>query len=232
LKNEVFMLTKKLFYSFLFLLFANFSFAQVPMPVREEPRHHVAMQNQYLRLLDVWLPPGDTTFFHIHEIPSLFVILSKTITASQVKGENWVNGTFTSEPGHAWYNDFKNGPLIHRVCNIDTIPFHVMDIEILSHSNEVPHQTLPLPFDTLFTSEKAFAYRIHLSNKEDKKLIENRGPMAAIVISGPGLIIQNQKNKKEQEILQGKFVWIEPGTNCSLKSRGTGETSAVIFELK
>jgi hypothetical protein len=226
------MLYKKIFSSFFLLILVKISFAQVPIPVREEPRHHVVLQNQYLRLLDVWLQPGDTTFFHIHEIPSLFVILSKTVTASQVKGENWVQGTFTSEPGHAWYNDFKNGPLIHRVCNVDTIRFHVMDIEILSNYNKSTNQISSLPFDTLFTSEKAFAYRVNFSNKEDKKLIDNRGPIVAIVVSGPGLILQNQKDKKQQEVLQGKFLWIEPGTNFSIQNNGTDETSAVIFELK
>src|SRR4051794_22890635 len=215
------MLYKKIFSSFFLLILVKISFAQVPIPVREEPRHHVVLQNQYLRLLDVWLQSGDTTFFHIHEIPSLFVILSKTVTASQVKGENWVQGTFTSQPGHAWYNDFKNGPLIHRVCNVDTIPFHVMDIEILSHSNKNGNHISPLPFDTLFTNEKAFAYHIDLLDKEDKKLIEDRGPMVAIVVSGRGLIVESQKDQKEQEVLQGQFLWIEPGTNCSIRNRGT-----------
>jgi hypothetical protein len=226
------MFSKKFLLSIFLLLLIKISFAQEPMPVREEPRHHVAFQNQYLRLLDVWLPPGDTTFFHIHEIPSLFVVLSKTLTSSQVKGESWVQGTFTSEPGYVWYNDFKKGPLIHRVCNADTIPFHVMDIEILSNSNKNTSQISPLPFDTLFTSEKAFAYHLNLLNKEDKKLIKNRGPMVAIVISGPGIMVQNQKDKKQQEVVQGKFLWIEPGTNCSIQNKGTEHTSAVIFELK
>jgi len=224
------MLIKKFIISFCLLFFLKTSFTQIP--VREEPRHHVALQNNYIRLLDVWLPVGDTTLFHVHEIPSLFVILSKTVTESQVKGENWVRGAFTFPPGYAWYNDFKNGPLIHRVCNVDTIPFHVMDIEILSNYNKNNNQLSPLPFDTLFTNEKAFAYHVNLLNKEDKKIIEHRGPMAAIVVSGPGLIMQNQKDKKQQTILQGKFLWIEPGANCSIQNNGTDETSVVIFELK
>jgi hypothetical protein len=226
------MCIKKFFPLFFLLALVKISLAQAPVAVREEPRHHVAFQNQYLRLLDVWVPAGDTTFFHIHQIPSLFLILSKTMTASQVKGENWVQGSFTSEPGHAWYNDFKNGPLIHRVGNIDTIPFHVMDIEILSNSNKNADQISPLPFDTLFTSEKAFAYHVDLSNREDKKFIEDRGPMMAIVVSGPGLIVQDQKDKTQQEVLPGKFLWLEPGTNYSLQNKGADKTSAVIFELK
>ena len=212
------------FFSLLFIV--KFSFSQVP--VREEPRHHVALQNQYLRLLDVRLPPGDTTFFHVHEIPSLFLVLSKTLTSSQVKGEEWVNGTFTSEPGYSWYNGFTTGPLIHRVANIDTVPFHVMDIEILSNYNAHLAQLL---FDTIYTNEKAFAYRINFENKEEKKQIEDRGPIAAIVVSGPGITVHFANNKTEN-VSQGKFIFIESKTKCWFQNIGNDETKVVLFELR
>jgi hypothetical protein len=176
----------------------------------------------------VRLPPGDTTFFHVHEIPSLFLVLSKTLTSSQVKGEEWVNGTFTSEPGYSWYNGFTTGPLIHRVANIDTIPFHVMDIEILSNYNAHLAQ---LPFDTIYTNEKAFAYRINFENKEEKKQIEDRGPIAAIVVSGPGMNVHFADNKTEN-ISQGKFIFIQPKTKCSFQNIGNDETKVVLFELR
>lgn len=220
------MYIKKIGCFFPLLLVVKFSLSQVP--VREEPRHHVALQNQYLRLLDVRLPPGDTTFFHVHEIPSLFLVLSKTLTASQVKGEEWVNGTFTSEPGYSWYNGFTTGPLIHRVANIDTVPFHVMDIEILSNYNT---HFAPLPFDTMYTNEKAFAYRVNLKNKNERKQIENRGPVAAIVVSGPGIKVHFADNKIEN-VSQGKFVFLEPKTKCWFENISDHETKVVLFELR
>src|SRR4051794_2783220 len=219
-------MSRRIILLFSLLMFAKFSFSQ--MPVREEPRHHVALQNQYLRLLDVRLQPGDTTFFHVHEIPSLFLVLSKALTASQVKGEEWVNGTFTSEPGYTWYNGFTTGPLIHRVANIDTIPFHVMDIEILS---TYKGSLSPLPFDTTYTNEKAFAYRINFIGKEEKKQIENRGPIAAIVVSGAGIDVHFADNKVET-VSQGKFIFIDPKTKCWFQNNGDDETKVVLFELK
>jgi quercetin dioxygenase-like cupin family protein len=220
------MFIKKITCLFLLLLIAKLSSSQIP--VREEPRHHVALQNQYLRLLDVHLQPGDTTFFHVHEIPSLFLVLSKTLTASQVKGQQWVNGTFTSDPGYTWYNAFTSGPLIHRVANIDTTPFHVMDIEILSNYNS---HLAPLPFDTIYTNEKAFAYRVNLANKEEKKQIADRGPIAAIVVSGPGIAVHFTDNKTEN-ISQGKFIFLEPKTNCWFQNNGDDSTKVVLFELR
>ena len=64
-----------------------YTVAQVP--VREEPRHKPVLENEYFRLLDVWLSAGDTTMYHIHATPSLFVILSSTRTASQMKDSSW-----------------------------------------------------------------------------------------------------------------------------------------------
>jgi hypothetical protein len=125
-------------------------------------------------------------------------------------------------------NDFQNAR--SDVCSYLTrIRAYCL---ILSGYNKSTNKISSLPFDTLFTSEKAFAYHINFLSKENKKLIENRGPMVVIVVSGPGLIMQNQNDQKQQEILQGKFFWIEPGTNFSIQNSGMHETSAVIFELK
>ena len=151
------------------------------IPVREEPRHHPVLQNKYIRLLDVWIPPGDTTLFHIHATPSLFIELSNGLIGSQIKGEGWVNDKAIA--GKTWYRSFINDTLVHRVCNPDTIPFHVNDIEILStyDSNNVS-RLKPLPFTLLYENEKARAYQ--LSNTSfNNRVLKNRGPMIAQLIS-------------------------------------------------
>ena len=208
------------------LLITKIILAQVP--VREEPRHHVVLQNEYIRLLDVWLPPGDTTMFHLHEIPSFFVVLSETKTESQVKGENWVKAVST--PGYNWFNGFTTGPLIHRVCNTDSNSFHVMDIEILSNTKDDNNKKPPQPFELLLENEKLFAYKINLV-KGDKKQIVDRGPHVVIVVSGPGTNIQFSNNK-EQDLSQGKFIWIEPKEKFWLQNKGNNETSLIVVELK
>ncbi|HEX3080985.1 MAG TPA: hypothetical protein VHQ04_11000, partial [Puia sp.] len=43
------------------------------VPVSQEPLHHKVLENNHLRLLDVHIPPGDTSMFHIHATPSVFV---------------------------------------------------------------------------------------------------------------------------------------------------------------
>ncbi len=210
------------------LFFSSAAIAQ--LPVSEEPMHRNVFQNKYIRLLDVWLQPGDTTMYHIHATPSLFVYLSNAATASQIKGEEWVKGQATA--GTAWYRSFSPDILVHRVCNLDTVPFHVNDIEILSSydSNNLSHNT-PLPFTVLFENEKAFAYQLTRQSFK-KQTIHGRGPMIAELVSGEGLFFHDVKTNQAKEIKAGKYMYIEPGVSFYFTARGTGEINMVVFELK
>lgn len=198
------------------------------VPVREEPRHHPILVNKYIRLLDVWIQPHDTTQFHIHATPSLFVILSNTNTVSQIKGEGWQSGV--SNPGTTWYRSFTPDILVHRVANIDTIPFHVNDIELLS-SYHPEKKITALAFPLLFENEKAFAYQL---KRQDiiNKTITDRGPMIAELISGDGISLHKTNDMKARILEAGKYVYIEPRTSFNFKASGKGEVNLVLFELK
>ena len=208
------------------LFIVNVINAQVP--VREEPRHHPVLVNKYIRLLDVWIKPGDTTQFHIHATPSLFVILSNTNTVSQIKGEGWQSGV--SNPGTTWYRSFTPDVLVHRVANIDTIPFHVNDIEILS-SYHPEKKTAALPFPLLFENEKAFAYQLKRGDITNNT-ISQRGPIIVELISGDGIRLHQSNRKIATNLQAGKYLYIEPGTSFNFMVSGTGEVNLVLFELK
>ena len=45
--------------------------AEDPVPVEQEPHHRVIFENQYVRVLDVVVKPGETTLFHKHSIDNL-----------------------------------------------------------------------------------------------------------------------------------------------------------------
>src|SRR5688572_32749047 len=54
--------------------------------VRDEPRHHNVFENEFVRILDVHLGPKDTTLYHLHNTPSVFIIFTNTNVGSQLKG--------------------------------------------------------------------------------------------------------------------------------------------------
>src|SRR5271156_4085107 len=95
------------------LLISNVVFAQVP--VREEPRHKVVLENDYVRLIEVHILPHDTTLTHIHAAPSVIVFLSKSTIGTQVVGGEPSIGAV--QPGQTSYAAYDEKPITHRVWN-------------------------------------------------------------------------------------------------------------------
>ena len=218
-------MNKSLFLSGLIISLSLTVISQVP--VREEPRHKPVLQNKYIRLLDVWLPPGDTTMYHVHATPSLFVVLSNTLTTSQIQGATWVRDQ--SPAGKTWYRSFINDTLVHRVANIDTVSFHVNDIEILSYFDSL-HHTTALSFPVLFENERAVAYQLQNASLNDK-VIAGRGPFVAELISGTASL-HDESKKMVTALKAGKYMYIPPGSSFYFTSQGNDQMNMILFEIR
>jgi hypothetical protein len=196
--------------------------------VSKEPRHKNVLENKYIRLLDVWIKPGDTTLFHIHSTPSVFLQFTSTAVCVQIKGEAWIKAK--NKEGEASYRSFANDTLVHRVGNCDTIPFHVTDIELLS--SRKPNTLLqPLPFTILFDNERTIAYKLTQSSFNNQ-IITNRGPIVAQLVSGNEVMYYDVKKKKSTPIKTGKYLYIKPGRPFYFSAKGNEEINLVLFEIK
>ncbi|MBS1523792.1 MAG: hypothetical protein JST50_22500 [Bacteroidetes bacterium] len=213
---------------FLSILLITSLAVQAQVQVRNEPRHKNVIENKYFRVLDVNIPPHDTTLQHIHSTPSVILLFTNTITAQQSKGQDWVKGQ--SVTGTVAYRDFSKDTVIHRVSNWDTVPYHVTDIELLS-AYQPNDGRKPLPFTLLFNEEKAFAYRL-TDSSINKQTISNRGPMIAGLVAGDDIILHDTKNHKSITIKPGKETYIAPGTSFYLTKTGNREINLVLFEIK
>ena len=220
------------------LIFWSFSpMAQVQ--VSQEPFHHMVFQNKFIRILDVWLQPNDTTQFHVHSTPSVFIYLSNTRYTAQVKGGGWIKDS--SINGKTWYRSFSPDILIHRVANIDSVPLHVNDIEILpsypsrpngsSGSSKDNTQTKPLNFPVVYNNENAIAYKLTGENFNTKK-IKGRGPLVAELITGEEVFFHDDKTNHSKELQIGRFQYIEPGTSFSFFTKRKSKMSMILIEIK
>lgn len=101
-----------------------------PAGYLDEKYHHWQFENQYVRVYDVRIPPGETTGFHTHAYDTVFVEVSGGLEAAQAQGEEWkkpepsVAGTMTVSL------DSKK-TRVHRVKNEATTEFHVIAVQIL-----------------------------------------------------------------------------------------------------
>jgi hypothetical protein len=217
---------KTKFLAALLLLYSTVLSAQVQ--VSKEPLHKKVLENKYIRLLDVWMKPGDTSMFHIHSTPSVFLIFTNTATISKIKGADWEKGQNTA--GHSWYRSFFQDTLIHRVGNADTVPFHVTDIELLS-AYKPNEKREALPFPLLYENEQVFAYKLTASSFPTK-VISGRGPIVAEVVSGGEIICDILKRDNYTKLKNGGYIYLPPGSTFYFSAYGKEDAMLVLFEIK
>ncbi|MFI5186650.1 MAG: hypothetical protein ACHQF0_08000 [Chitinophagales bacterium] len=198
--------------------------------VRNEPRHHNVFENDYIRILDVFIPPHDTTQFHIHNTPSVFIMLSKTATGSQLKGGQPVKDI--SVAGSYWYDSLVT-PRIHRVWNEDSTWFHPMDIELIAGKPHSDPPVLQNPFLQLsFNKPLVNGYHLQLQKNTTIEL-----PVSAtgyLLVSTGDAIVKYRVNDliQHRTMKSGHYTWIEPGKPFSITSDGNTPTGFLLLQLK
>jgi quercetin dioxygenase-like cupin family protein len=182
--------------------------------VRNEPRHHNVFENEYIRILDVFLAPKDTTQFHVHATPSIFTTFTKTITSSQLPGQQPVRST--SVAGGSWYDSLVT-PRVHRVWNDDTTWFHVMDIELVSGK---PHVSEPVlqneAIQLLFDEPLVRAYHVKLAPGGSVQLPSSKSGYLVLSL-GEGAVTFRSKGVNQYRLMkEGHYSWISPGEEQSI----------------
>ena len=109
---------------------------QQAVPVQEEPRHQLVLDDEVAFILDVQIPPGDTTLYHTHADPIFYVSIGTSRTRSQVMGRDWVGPGAgpVSSPGRVFSNiRYADRPVTHRVNNVGDGLFRLIAVINRSH---------------------------------------------------------------------------------------------------
>ena len=201
--------------------------AQEVVAVSKEPMHKKVYENAYIRVLDVKISPGDTTMFHKHETPSVFISLHPVRTGSQVIVEEQ-SATALSLDRRITFEGFYKSPRIHRVWNADTSMFHVMDIEVLTKGDkDIGAPIADEAFKQVFDVAPVRAYRVTLQSNKELKIERN----AAVLIVG----LTDTKNvtvNKKSFTKQGDFLFISPAETIKVVNKALQDYSFALLEFK
>jgi len=218
---------RSLFLLLLNVVVARFCSAQV-VPVSKEPMHHNVFENSFLRVLDVHVLPGDTTLFHKHETPSVFIVLTPVKTGSEVIIEDG-KSTALSKDAAISFESFARSPRVHRVWNEDSIEFHVMDVEIL---NKDPRDIQSYPTQPglrlLFDEKTVRGYRLTL-NPNSKITVPSPGPSLVVCLDNG---LKNVKLNKTSLWKKGDFLFLPAGEQLVFDNKDEASFSFAVIEIK
>src|SRR5688500_6671338 len=117
----------------LLLATASRVFAQASVPMHDEPHHRLVLTHQQLRVMDVKIPPGDTTLFHVHDVPALYVAVSVAPVDIQLLNGKWDGTHPAADPGRKPGDvnvdtSYGRQPITHRVTNVGSQLFNLIAI--------------------------------------------------------------------------------------------------------
>lgn len=208
-----------------------YSICKAQVPVSKEPRHHNILENGHVRLLDVHIPPGDTTQIHIHATPSIFVILTNKVkVGSQVISEEKRARLNPSDNENIWFEGFYKQPRIHRVWNSDTAEYHVMDIELTNTKFIVIDSPIrQQAFSLLFDEKPVRAYRLSMANVVSIPVPARKADILIIRLTDS----KNNIQANGKALLKmGDYIYIPSGKSFAMINEGDGKDEFGFFELK
>ncbi len=212
----------KLISSFAFVMVTLALPAQAPqpVPVRNEPRHHLAFENSLLRVFRVEVAPHDSTLLHQHALDYIFVSLgaSDVINAPQGKPEihlQLADGEVRYAPA----------TVIHVARNLSDKPFRNLTIEFLQPqgaAHNLCRQIVPgdlgpcdrqsgpaFQIEPVFETDKLRVEIVRLTPSAEKTTLDSSGDSLIAALDEAEILVQAPNEAGPGKTLRtGDFLWI------------------------
>jgi quercetin dioxygenase-like cupin family protein len=200
------------------------------VPIQDEPMHKLKLENEYVRVFDVVVPPHQQTLFHVHANDYVFVALG----AAKFRSEK-ADGTSSVVEVNDGEARFTKGPLTHRAINIGETPFHNITVEILKSAASPPEPPLPkmTGHSVVLENERIRIDRQTLEPGESTGLHTHTLMSLGICVSPARVEYSEPGGKADTADLEaGQFNWHSGTRTHSLKNVGKTRFEAIEIEWK
>ena len=96
-----------------------------PVSISEEPHHRLILQNDFVHVYNVMVPPLDFTLLHQHDLPYLYVVIGPANIINAIVGKPELHQILQDGETH-----YSPGHFAHIARTDSGIPFHNVTIEL------------------------------------------------------------------------------------------------------
>jgi len=149
-----------------------------PVPISEEPHHRLVLQNDFIHVYNIMIPPLDATLLHRHDLPYLYVTLGQSDIVNAVAGKPETHLAFQDGEAH-----YTPAPFTHLVRTDSGLPFHNVTVELVhpqSNPRNLCKEVAPgLPVDCPTPAPPPAPAPLPNSSHKKKAPANNRNKAAA-----------------------------------------------------
>jgi mannose-6-phosphate isomerase-like protein (cupin superfamily) len=202
---------------------------------RDEPRHHLLLQNEFVRIVRVVIPPGESTRWHEHNFDYgvLFVNGTKVHVDTAANPQGAAGNTITKSFA---YMPYAGKHFVHRVHNTEATINHQLAFEIippLPIGFAVSDRTAAPQYKLEMDNDRIRVWRLQLAPGEEAGLITQKAPGIRFVLSGDRLVETHADgNANEISVRNGDFAWLPGAASRSLTNVGATPLELLEIELK
>jgi hypothetical protein len=207
-----------------------------PVPILKAPYHQPVFKNEYITLLNVNVPPGRNTGYHIHTGDSVSVNIEEADMTNQDYGAPGPGPVQRSKPGRPSYTDYRKQSRTHKASNMGATAFHnVSFIFNLPESGGFTPSSRAgaAGYEQVMDNERVRGWRLVLEPGKTAGSITQQAPGIRIVLDG-GEIVESVPGQADRGMNPklGEFFWQDPGVTRVVRNIGTKRVELLEFELK
>lgn len=226
------------------LILATTTFVRAQVPLSQEPRHHATFENPQLRILNINIPPGDTTLDHRHDFDIATVAMtSGTNTRQQPSGQPWSAPRPPRMLGDVSVTEYTDKAQSHRVENLGKTAYQLFAVENLKKSGWSTAPAASGLGTKLTNDSRAFRiYDVRLVPRETSQTAHTHAvPTIAVLITGTVMSDGPDKQAKanapapvglKQLTEPGQWILVPAGDTHHMVRLGTGEARVVEIEVR
>jgi len=200
-----------------------------PVPVEQEPNHHLLLKNENVLLLRVTLQPGDRSLYHVHSVDDVAVWIGNTSATQQLLNLP-ESSPVEQKPGNISLRTLHETPFTHRVHNVGPGLFDVLDVELLQRP-ERPSPAVAGP--VAGENPSARVYKWTLAPGGVTPLHTHERPYLIVAVTGfPLKMTAPDGQSNTHEVKPGDFHWVSTKITHSLANAGNEQGQIVEIELK
>ena len=228
------------------------------VPVYHEPHHRMLFSNGTTKILEGQVPPGDTSWYHVHAEPVLYITLSASQQRTQVLGEEWSGGAAGrgaapaagrgaapagrggAAPGAAPLpairatstTSYYDSPVTHRITNAGTGLFRFMVVANSSAGDERDVSPADAGFAGVpeLTNRWFRSYRIKLAPGESTQSHRHSTDSVIVQVSDGKALAVGPMTWELGEL--GRWAWFDGGTTHEIRNVGTVPFEAIEVEVR
>jgi len=224
------------------LLLALTLTAQTPSEVEitAEPSHHLALENQYVRVFKVEVAPHAATLMHRHGHDYVFVTLGAASVESDVAAKPPV--TLKLQDGET---RFTPGKFAHIAKNLSDQPFRNVTVELLQDEKAQPSPTPKWDeerglhvlkggtLDILFVKDGVRAADLQLQPGGVVPKHHHNGPHLVVAVTDLELRSDVEgKGASNVELKAGDVAWVKGGETHTVTNVGRQNARLITLEFQ